>query len=306
MLDIIFTVKQTRDENNFGEFNIEPLEPGFGHTLGHALRRVLLSSMQGAAITSVKISGVKHKFSEVPGLKENVVDLLLNLKGLHIYLSDAKGSATLKLTVKGTHKITGKDIQVSDGVTIANPEIYLGSLSGDKAKLDMEMTVEKGYGYSLAEERQENTLGVIVTDAVFTPIIRVNYTVGATRVGRRTNMDKLILEIWTNGSLTPKEALDNAAQMLSQYFMQVYKPNEVIVSDANPTPKISDDLLKLTVDELDLPTRIYNSLRNGGIQTLGELLQMPRKDLIAMRNMGAKSIAIIDEKLKEKGVSVTL
>lgn len=305
MIDPIFTIKQTKQDENYAEFTIEPLEPGFGHTLAHAMRRVLLSSIPGAAITSVKITGVKHKFSEVTGLKENIVDLLLNLKGLHVTLSEAKESAVIKLSVKGAHKITGKDIEVSDGVEIANPDHYLGSLSGDKAKLEMEMTVSTGYGYSLAEERQDDTVGVITTDAVFSPILRVNYTISPTRVGRRTNMDKLVLEVWTNGSVQPKEAMDEAAKMLATYFTQMYQPNADLNAEMpNTTGKISQDVLKLTIDELDLPTRIYNSLRNGGIETLGELLETPRKELISMRNMGGKSIAIIDEKLKEKGINV--
>lgn len=308
MIDPTFKVKQTRDENNYGEFVIEPLEPGFGYTLGHAVRRVLLSSIQGAAITSVKIAGVKHKFSEVPGLKENVVDLLLNLKGLNVRLSEGKDSSTIKISVKGTQAITGKDVEVTDGVEVANPDHYLGSLSGDKAKLDVEMTVEKGYGYSLAEERQENTLGVIATDAIFSPIQRVNYTVEATRVGRRTNMDKLVLQIWTNGSVSAKEAMEETAKILATYFMQIYNPKATAeaVETQSATPAVSDETLKLTIDELDLPTRIYNSLRNGGIETLGQLLSTPRKELISMRNMGAKSIAIIDEKLRDKGINLTV
>lgn len=308
MIDPIFKVKQSKTEGNFAEFIIEPLEPGFGFTLGHAIRRVLLSSIPGAAVTAVRISGVKHKFSEVPGLKENVVDLLLNIKGLNLRLADSKETATVKISAKGTKTITGKDVELSDGVEITNPDHYIGALSGDKAKLDLELVIEKGYGYSLAEERQDDSLGLIATDAIFSPIKRVNYTVEATRVGRRTNMDRLVLQIWTNGSVTPKEALDETARMLSKYFMQIYDEEASSAADEAPTAtsSVSDDVLKMTVDELDLPTRIYNSLRNGGIETLGDLLNTPRKELISMRNMGAKSIAIIDDKLKEKGISLTV
>src|SRR5260221_5120509 len=309
MTDPIFKVKLQKTEDNFGEFVIEPLEPGFGYTLGHAIRRVLLSSIPGMAVTAVKIGGVKHKFSEVTGLKENVVDLLLNIKGLNVRLADSKETATLKISAKGKSTITGKDVQVVDGAEITNPDHYLGSLSGDKAKLDVELIVERGYGYSLAEERQDDTLGLIATDANFSPIKRVNYTVEATRVGRRTNMDKLVMQIWTNGSVTPKEALDETAKVLSKYFMQIYDEQDSAstteVSGA-ALSSVSDDVLKMTVDELDLPTRIYNSLRNGGIETLADLLSRPRKELISMRNMGAKSIAIIDDKLKEKGISLTV
>lgn len=308
MIDPKFKVKSNKTEDNFAEFIIEPLEPGFGFTLGHAIRRVLLSSIPGAAVTAVRIAGVKHKFSEVPGLKENVVDLLLNIKGLNVRLSDSKDSATIKISAKGTTKITGKDVQVSDGAEVTNPDHYIGSLSGDKAKLEVELVVEKGYGYSLAEERQDDSLGMIATDAVFSPIKRVNYTVEATRVGQRTNMDRLVLQLWTNGSVTPKEALDETAKLLSKYFMQIYDEEATAAAVEAPTATsaFSDDVLKMTVDELDLPTRIYNSLRNGGIETLADLLNTPRKELISMRNMGAKSIAIIDDKLKEKGISLTV
>ena len=309
MTDPIFKVKETTPEDNYSEFVIEPLETGLGHTLGHAMRRVLLTSIQGASVVAVKISGVKHKFSEVPGLKENVVDLLLNIKGLNIRLSESKETATLKISVKGTHTITGKDVEKTDGVEIANPDHYLGSLSGDKAKLEMELTVTKGYGYSLAEERQDDALGVIATDSVFSPVVRVNYTVEPTRVGRKTNMDRLVLQIWTNGSVSPKEALDETSKVLASYFMHIYSPSAVsaaVEPTSSASSAISEEVLKLTVDELDLPTRIYNSLRNGGIETLGQLLSTPRKELISMRNMGAKSIAIIDEKLKEKGISLTV
>jgi len=308
MIDPIFKVKEIEKGDNHSEFVIEPLETGLGHTLGHAIRRVLLSSIPGVAITSVKISGVKHKFSEVNGLKENVIDLLLNVKGLNIRLSESKETATIKLSVRGKKTVTGKDLDLPDGVEISNPDHYVASLSGDKAKLDMELTASRGFGYSLAEERQDNTLGVIATDAVFSPVKRVNYTVEATRVGRKTNMDRLVVEVWTNGSVSPKEAIEETSKLLAAYFMHVYSPNATPASTQPTTssPSVSEDVLKLTIDELDLPTRIYNSLRNGGIETLGQLLNTPRKELISMRNMGAKSISVIDEKLKEKGISLTV
>lgn len=307
MIDPNFKIKEQNATDTYAEFVLEPLEPGYGYTLGHAIRRVLLGSIPGAAATSVKISGVKHKFTTVAGLKETVVDFLLNLKGVSFRLAESKDSATVRLSVKGSKEIKASDIEPVDGVEVVNPDCYLGSLSGDKSKLEMEIIIERGYGYSLAEERPAEGLNIIPTDAVFTPVKRVNYTVEATRVGRRTNMDKLVMQIWTNGSVTPKESLEETAKILTSYFRQIYEP--AATSDT-PTPtatsSISEDLLKLTVDELDLPTRIYNSLRNGGIETIGQLLSTPRKDLISMRNMGAKSIAIIEEKLSEKGISLTV
>ncbi len=303
MLEPTLNVKEIKSDETYGEFVIEPLEPGYGHTLGNALRRVLLSSIPGAAVTSIKISGVKHKFSTVAGLKENIVDFLLNIKGLNIRLSGSKTSSKLSLSIKGEKKITAGDLERSEDVEVINKDHYLGSLSDSKAKLDIELTVEKGMGYSLAEERRSTTVGVISTDAIFTPVRRVNYEVSATRVGRQTNLDKLTLSIWTNGVISPKDALDEAGRILSSYFSQIYNPKAVEALGAVKS-SVSDGVLKLTVDELDLPTRIYNSLRNGGIETISQILETPRKELISMRNMGSKSISIIEEKLKEKGIEL--
>lgn len=310
MQELGFKIKEViKAETNFGEFVIEPLEPGYGHTVGNALRRVLLTSIPGAAVTSIKIAGIKHRFSTLPGLKENIVDLLLNIKGISFKLPEGKNSITVSLSVKGHKEVTAADIELSEGVEIANEKHYIGFLSDKKAKLDIEFTVEKGFGYALAEEQKADSLGVIPTDAVFTPVQRVNYTVEATRVGRQTNLDKLVLSIWTNGTISPRDALTEAAKILASYFLQIYEPK----SSSLPTeagvaisPSVSEDILKLTIDELDLPTRIYNSLRNGNIETLGQLLGTSKKDLMSMRNMGSKSIVIIEGKLREKGISLTV
>lgn len=305
MVEPNFKIKEEKVTDDYGEFVIEPLESGYGHTLGNALRRVLLVSIPGAAITSVKISGAKHKFSTIPGLKENVVDFLLNLKGLNVRLLDSKEQSSIMLSVKGPKEILAKDLEVAEDVEVVNKDHYLGNLSDKKAKLDLELTVERGLGYSLAEERKISTLGVLPIDAIFTPIKRVNYEVSATRVGRQTNLDKLTLQIWTNGVVKPREALDQAAKILSSYFTQVYEPKAVTEEVAPAAfPGISENVLKLTIDELDLPTRIYNSLRNGGVETIGDILNTPRKELISMRNMGGKSIVTIEDKLKEKGINL--
>ncbi len=306
MENLNFKVKEITSTQDFGEFAIEPLEPGYGHTMGNALRRVLYTSIPGAAVTSVRITGVKHAFSTLPGLKENIIDLLLNIKELNFRLSDGKENGTVKLSVKGSHRITASDLEMPDGIEVVNKDQYIGSLSGEKSKLDMELTIERGLGYSLSEERKVNTLGVIATDAVFTPIRRVTYTVEATRVGRQTNLDKLVLKVWTNGTVSPREALEHAGKILASYFLQIYQPKATIAQaeTATPSSSIPDTILKMTIDELDLPTRIYNSLRNGGIETVEQLLGTPHKDLISMRNMGGKSITVIEEKLREKGISL--
>lgn len=305
MTEPTFKIKEEKVTPEYGEFVIEPLESGYGHTLGQALRRVLLVSIPGAAVTSVKITGAKHKFSTVPGLKENIVDFLLNIKGLNLRLLDSKEISTVRLSVKGPKEITANDLELPEDVEVVNKDHYLGTLSDKKAKLELELTVERGMGYSVAEERRIGTLGVMPVDAIFTPIRRVTPEVSATRVGRQTNLDKLTLKIWTNGVVRPREALDEAARILSASFSQIYEPKEVSATEAVAThPGIAEGVLKLTIDELDLPTRIYNSLRNGGIETIGQLLDTPRKELISMRNMGGKSINAIEDKLKEKGISL--
>jgi DNA-directed RNA polymerase subunit alpha len=308
MDDFNFKVKEITSSEDFGEFAIEPLEPGYGHTMGNALRRVLYTSIEGSAVTSVRITGVKHKFSTLAGLKENIIDLVLNVKELNLRLLDSKQSATIKLSVKGPKKVTAADLETTDGVEVVNKDQYIGSLSGDKSKLEMELTVEKGMGYSLAEERKATTLGLITVDAVFTPVRRVTYSVAATRVGRRTDLDKVIMKIWTDGTVTPVDALTNAAKILTSFFRQVYEPTASATVSEGPTPTstVPQNVLKMTIDELDLPTRIYNSLRNGGIETIEQLLSAPRKDLISMRNMGGKSISVIEEKLQEKGISLNI
>lgn len=305
MLEPNFKVIEQTLTPEYGEFVIEPLEPGYGHTLGTALRRALLISMPGVAVTSAKISGAKHRFSTIPGLKENIVDLLLNIKGLNFRLLNSKDEAVVKLSYKGAGIITGKDLELPEDVEIANPDHYIGTLADKKGKLEFELVIQRGYGYSLSEERRSTELGLIPTDAIFSPVKRVNVNVSATRVGRQTNLDKLTLEVWTNGVIGPREALDQAAKTLTSYFHQVYEPKAVEEASVDGLRSdASDGTLKLTIDELDLPTRIYNSLRNGGIETIGQLVEAPRKDLISMRNMGGKSISIIEEKLKEKGIEL--
>lgn len=305
MVNTEFKVKEEKATEHYGEFVIEPLEPGYGHTLGNALRRTLLTSIPGAAVTSVKITGVKHKFSTIPGLKENVIDFLLNIKGLNFRLLDSKSKSTASLSVKGPKEIRAIDLELPDDLEVVNKDHYIGFLTDKKSKIEMELTIEKGLGYSLAEETSVSTLGVITTDAIFTPIRRVSYEVSATRVGRQTDLDKLAIRIWTNGVVKPAESLDEAARILSSYFSQIYEPKDM-TSYSNPLKPASvpDSVLKLTIDELDLPTRIYNSLRRGGIETLGILLEKSKKDLISIRNMGNKSVSLIEERLKGKGLSL--
>ncbi len=302
-----FKIIEEDARNDYARFVVEPLEPGFGNTLGVALRRVLLTGIEGSAVTSVKINGVEHMFSTLTGLKEDIIELILNIKSLRVEMADSKNEGKLKLEVTGPKEITAADIEVTDGLEVINKDLYLGSLADKKSKIQMEMTVERGLGYSLAEERKISTIGVIPIDAIFSPVVKVNYKVEQTRVGRQTNFDKLVLEVWTDGTIAPAATVEQAGKILVSYFMRVYEQDEVAeVERAVEGPKLSDDLMRMTVDELDLPTRIYNSLRNAGIETVGQLLTTPKKELMNYRNLGAKSLSIIAEALKEKDIEFTV
>lgn len=303
MIKPIFKVIEDSQTDDFARFVLEPLEPGFGNTLGVAIRRVLLTGIEGSAITSVKINGVKHMFSTLPGLKEDIIELILNIKNLRVKMAEGKDEGKLSLEVTGPGEATAGEIEETDGVEIINKDLYLGSLADKKSKLEMEMTVERGLGYSLAEERKISTIGVIPIDAIFSPVIKVNYKVEQTRVGRQTNFDKLILDVWTDGTITPGVALEQASRILVGYFTRVFEQDEdVVIEQVTGSVNISDEAMKMTVDELDLPTRIYNSLRNAGIETVGQLLTTPKKELVNYRNLGAKSLSVIEESLKEKGI----
>ena len=305
MIQPSFKVLEEKKEKGYTQFVIEPLEPGFGNTLGVALRRVFLTNIEGAAVTSVKIENVRHMFSTLPGLKEDVIEIIFNIKTLRIKLPEGVNSATVTLSKTGPGEITASDIETKDGVEVVDPKHYIGSLADKKSKIEIEMTVERGLGYSLAEERKMSTVGVIPIDAIFTPISKVNYKVEQTRVGRQTNYDKLILEVWTDGTVDAKDALEKASNILVSYFKQVFDPNGAAIG-GEATASVSSvvpDGGNITVDELDLPTRIYNSLKNAGIETVTDLLTTPRKELMTYRNLGAKSLSIIEEALGKKGIA---
>lgn len=310
MIEPNFKVIEEAQDGGYTRFVIEPLEPGFGHTLGVALRRVMLNNIEGSAVTSVKIDGVKHMFSTLPGLKEDVIELILNIKTLRVKLAEGQNEARMTLSKTGSGKVTAKDIEVTEGVEIVDLDHYLGSLADKGSKLEIEFTVERGLGYSLSDERKVSTVGVIPIDAIFSPIQKVNYKVEQTRVGRQTNYDKVIFEVWTDGTVNAREALDDASRTLVSYFSMITQPKEDVNSEASDdearssaASEVSDEVMKMTVDELDLPTRIYNSLRNAGIETVGDMLNTPRKELMTYRNLGAKSLSIIDDSLAEKGIT---
>ena len=306
MIDPAFKTKIEVDKSDYGLFVIEPLEQGYGQTLGNSLRRVLLTSLPGAAVTNVKIEGVRHQFTTIPGLKEDVVEFLLNIKKIRVVIPSDE-PVKLTLSKKGPGEVRGSDIEGSSGVVIVNPDVVLGTLTDKKASIDMEMTAEKGFGYVSSDEKKVDEIGRIPVSAFFSPITRVNYRVEATRVGRITNFDKLIMEIWTDGTILPLDALKQSAKILVSYFFQVVEPKAVGVQEAVAvSPTISDEVLKMRIEELDIPTRIVNALGNGGIETIGQLLGTPRAELMKIKNLGTKSLGLVEDKLREKGVALTV
>ena len=295
-----FQIKKVKQTDVFGEFIIEPLEQGYGHTLGNALRRVLLTSLPGAAITKVKISGVKHKFSTLAGLSEDIIELCLNLKQIRVKYNGEK-PVKLELEATGPAEIKAGDIKIPATVQIINKNLVLARLSDKKGRLKMELVVERGFGYWPAEERKSEKLGEIILDASFSPITRVNYKVEATRVGRRTDLDRLILEIYSGGAIKPLQALKESAKILVSYFGQIVNPKAGTAKEEK-TKLPPDENLKLTVEELELPTRIANALRMAGYETMAELVAASPEDLAKVKNLGEKSLKIIYAALAKKGI----
>lgn len=298
MQSMNFSVKTIEERNNFGIFAIEPLVNGFGHTIGNALRRVLLSSFRGAAITQVKVAGVTHKFSTLAGLSEDMIDLILNLKSVKVsYEGDEPVIA--KLNAQGVKTVTAKDIVAPANVKIVNDDTVIVHLGKD-AKLDLELTITTGYGYSPADERPTSTIGTMSIDAIYSPVERVSYKVEATRVGRRTDFDKVVMEIYTDGSQLPSVVLKEAARILVASFQQIVEPK--LTEDVGVVSASSSSVM---IDDLGLPTRVGNALKAAGYKTAAELSLATDKDLKTVKNLGGKSLGLIDEALSAKGLTRT-
>lgn len=302
MLDLSQLEVQTEKEtDNYGQFSIEPLDPGYGHTIGNALRRVLLTSLPGAAITQVKMAGVRHQFTSITSMAEDVVQFILNLKLIRLKLTTDK-PVKLNLEVKGPKVVKAGNIEKAAGVEIINQDLVLANLADSKAKLSARLVAEPGTGYSLAEERRTGEIGMIPIDANFSPVVKVNYKIETTRVGRVANYDKIVIEITTDGTLKPSQALKQAAKILVDHFMVIYQPQTGPKRQKPQESAPSEDLLKTSLEELDLAVRLTNSLKSGGIITIGDFLSKDKKELMKMKNMGPKSIAQVEEKLGEKGI----
>ncbi|EKD85211.1 MAG: hypothetical protein ACD_38C00069G0013 [uncultured bacterium] len=298
----MFKIKTEQESENFARIAIEPLEVGFGHTLGNSLRRVLLTSLPGAAVTSIKIDGISHRFSTIDGVLEDVIEIILNIKKIRLNVNSEKG-IKLILKASGKKEVKASDLQLEGDGEIVNGDQCIATLTDAKSKLNIEMEAHAGKGYSTADERKGSEIGVIAVDALFSPVVSVNYGVEPTRVGRRTDFDKLMLDVTTDGTITPVEAMNSAAKILSETFRKVYEPDlaeEVVEGES----KISDEVLKLTIEELDLPVRITNALKAIEINTIEDLLSTQRQHLLKAKNLGVKSINLISEKLAERGLSL--
>jgi DNA-directed RNA polymerase subunit alpha len=293
-------IVETSEDNRYGKFVLEPLERGFGITIGNSLRRVLLSSLPGVAVTSIKVDGVLHEFSTIPGVKEDLVEIILNLKELALTLSSDEPKI-ITINAQGPGRITAGDIIADSDVEIINKDHHIATLNED-AKVFMEITIEKGRGYVSAErnKRPGQPIGMIPVDSIFTPVRRVNYNVENTRVGQITDYDKLTLEVWTNATISPEEATSLAAKILVEH-MSLFIDLTEHVNDVEIMVEKEEDkqekALEMTIEELDLSVRSYNCLKRAGINTVHELTQRTAEDMMKVRNLGKKSLEEVQQKL---------
>lgn len=292
--------------DTYGKFVVEPLERGFGVTLGNALRRVLLSFIPGAAVTSVKIEGALHEFSSLPGVVEDVTQIILNLKELTLKLHTDKPKL-LRLEVTGKRTATAADVQPDAEVEILNPDLHVATLDKRDARLAMELMVERGAGYVPAERhrKSEHVIGVIPVDSIFSPVQKVNYLVEDTRVGQTTDFDRLILEVWTDGSIRPEEALREAARILMDHFrlFSGVEEAEGAALEGGPDGELGR-LYAMPIEELDLSVRPYNCLKRAGINTIGDLVQRTEEEIVNVKNFGRKSLDEVKEKLAMHGLTL--
>jgi DNA-directed RNA polymerase subunit alpha len=297
-------VEPVAEQGSYAKYEASPLPAGYGVTLGNALRRVLLSSLEGTAVTSIQIRDVYHEFTAIAGVKEDVTAIVLNTKRLRLR-SFAPHPVQLKLVKSGAGPVVAADIIESADVEIINPDLVLMTLDSDDVTIEMDLTVERGVGYLAAGERAEDVpIGIIPVDAIFTPVRKVNFTVENTRVGQMTNFDKLTLEIETDGTITPEEALARAAEILVDQFSLFARIGQAAVAGERApagAPALPPNMLEMPIEELDLPMRAYNSLKRNNIVKVGQLLQLSDDDLLRMRNFGKKSLDEMKERLRMRG-----
>jgi DNA-directed RNA polymerase subunit alpha len=305
-------IEREAEARNYGKFIISPLERGYGITLGNALRRVLLSSLEGAAVTSIRIADVQHEFSDIPGVREDVIRVMLQIKQLRMKLQEVD-TARLHLEVRGGGVVTAADIIAPPEVEIVNPDLYLFSVDDPNAKLEIEMAVERGRGYSPADDRTGRLpIGELPVDAIYGPVRRVNWEVGYARVGQSTNYDRLILEIWTDGTIGPEEALSTSAKILIDHLRHLAGISEeslaAIALEEEEGSRLTSEMIETPIENLDLSVRVFNSLKRTGITTVGEVIELLEKGdeaVMSIRNFGEKSLDELRQKMTEKGYLIT-
>jgi len=301
-------VEREAEARNYGKFVISPLERGYGVTLGNALRRVLLSSLDGAAITSIRITDVLHDFSDIPGVREDVIQVMLQVKQLRLKLHDVD-SSHLHLEIRGEGVVTAADIQVPAEVEIVNPELYLFTVDDPQTRLEIDLTVERGRGYSPSSDRSGKLpIGELPVDAIYGPVQRVNFTVGSARVGQSTNYDRLLLEIWTDGTVEPERALGISSKILIDHLRFISGISEetfvVGVEKETAGSRLTSEAAETPIENLDLSVRVFNSLKRTGVTTVGDVLELLEKGeeaVMSIRNFGEKSLDELRQKMQEKG-----
>lgn len=301
-------VERAAEARNYGKFIVSPLERGYGVTLGNALRRTLLSSLDGAAVTSIRITDVLHEFSDIPGVREDVIQVTLQIKQLRLILHDVD-TAHLHLEVRGEGVVTAADIVTPPEVEIVNPDLYLFTVDDPKTKLEIDMTVERGRGYSPSTERSGHLpIGELPVDAIYSPVKRVNWNVASARVGQSTNFDRLILEIWTDGTIAPERALGTASKILIDHLRFMAGVSEETLSigaEKEATgSRLTSEAAETPIENLDLSVRVFNSLKRTGITTVGDVLELLEKGdeaVMSIRNFGEKSLDELRQKMREKG-----
>jgi DNA-directed RNA polymerase subunit alpha len=300
-------IEREAEARNYGKFVISPLEHGYGVTLGNSLRRVLLSSLEGAAVTSIRIIDVLHEFSDIPGVREDVLQVMLQVKQLRIIM-EGVDTIRMHLEVRGEGVVTAADIIAPPEIKIINPDLYLFTADNNKARLDIEFTVERGRGYAPSNERGRMPIGELPVDAIFGPVKRINWEVQSARVGQSTNYDKLILEIWTDGAIAPETALSTSAKILIEHLRYVAGISEETLAIAMEKEvsgsRLTSEVAETPVESLDLSVRVFNSLKRTGIITVGDVLELLEKGdqaVMSIRNFGEKSLEELRLKMREKG-----
>ena len=301
-------IEREAEARNYGKFIISPLERGYGITLGNALRRVLLSSLEGAAVTSIRIADVQHEFSEIPGVREDVIRVMLQIKQLRMKMFDVD-TARLHLEIRGAGIVTAADIIAPPEVEIVNPDLYLFTVDESDTSLELEMSAERGRGYSPADERGGRLpIGELPVDAIFSPVRRINWEAGYARVGQSTNYDKLMMEIWTDGTIGPEEALSTSAKIMIEHLRHLAGVSEesltVIDQEEEESSRLTSEMIETPIENLDLSVRVFNSLKRTGITTVGEVLELLEKGdeaVMSIRNFGEKSLDELRTKMHEKG-----